>query len=144
MPAKERKKEKQNAQKDLERGGRAMETLAPQTERSPLVTFDGKELVIKGRSFMDNAVEYYKNLIARIKDLPYERLDVVVNLNYFNTSSSKCLLELFRTLERMNGDGDKISVFWYYEKGVSDLEEAGEDYRDLIETMQFEIVEYEE
>ncbi|MBQ3634301.1 MAG: DUF1987 domain-containing protein [Bacteroidales bacterium] len=115
-----------------------------QTERSPLVTFDGRELVIKGRSFMDNAIEFYRNLIARIGSLEFSSLDVSVHLNYFNTSSSKCLLELFRTLERINRTGKPVSVFWYYTDGFSDMEEAGEDYRDLMEGLKFELVEVDE
>ncbi len=118
-----------------------MDVLMTQTERSPLVSFDGKELVVKGRSFMDNSVEFYRNLIARISNLDFYSLDVSVHLTYFNTSSSKCLLEFFRYLEKLNQEGKKISVFWYYSNDYSDMEEAGEDYRDLIEGMTFELVE---
>ena len=115
-----------------------------QTERSPLVTYDGRELTIKGRSFMDNAIEFYRNLIARVNSLGFTKIEVVVILDYFNTSSSKCLLEFFRALERMAAEGKQISVFWYFFPGNSDLEEAGEDYRDLIEGIPFELVELEE
>lgn len=118
-----------------------METLCEQTDRSPLVVVEGGELTISGRSFMDNAVEFYRNLIARIGGMKFEKMDVVVRLDYFNTSSSKCLLELFRTFEKINHEGRLMRVFWYHTPDCPDLEEAGEDYRDLVTGVPFELVE---
>ena len=116
-------------------------TLFEQTERSPLVTFDGDELLIKGRSFMDDAAEFYRNLIASIANLGADSLAISVALDYFNTSSSKCLLELFRAFEKMNKAGKNYRITWFYEENCPDIEEAGEDYRDLMtDLLPFEIV----
>lgn len=117
-----------------------MVTLFEQSERSPQVTYDGSELVIKGRSFMDDAVDFYRNLIANVSGLDFSSLEVVVNLDYFNTSSSKCLLELFRSFEKMVRAGRSVKIFWYYAESCPDLEEAGEDYRDLLSDVPFELV----
>lgn len=117
-----------------------MKVLSEKTEKKPSVTFDGVELVIAGRSFMENAAEFYKNLIATVKSLQFEKLNVVVNLSYFNTSSSKCLLELFRALEKMNSKQRPIAIFWYYEAESLDNAEAGEDYRDLVSDIPFDLV----
>lgn len=122
-----------------------MPTLLEPTERTPKVTYDDGELVITGRSFMDNAIDFYTNLIDNIKGLPAQHLNVVVQLDYFNTSSSKCMLELFRSLERRVHDGEHTaSIKWHYAAECYDIEEAGEDYRDLISGVPFELVEDEE
>ena len=118
-----------------------MEIIKEQTDKSPLVTFDGVELVIKGRSYMENSQDFYRTLIAQVQSLQYERLDVIVILAYFNTSSSKCLLELFHAFERLSTNENPVAVFWYYAPDCPDLEEAGEDYRDLITGIKFELIE---
>ena len=87
-----------------------MEIIKEQTDKSPLVTFDGVELVIKGRSYMENSQDFYRTLIAQVQSLQYERLDVIVNLAYFNTSSSKCLLELFHAFERLSTNENPVAV----------------------------------
>lgn len=115
-----------------------MITLFEKTDRSPLVTFDNGELVIEGRSYMDDAAEFYRNLIANVSGLSFARLSVVVFLEYFNTSSSKCLLELFRYFEKMSKGGRPVKIVWKFAEGNQDLEEAGEDYRDLITGIPFE------
>lgn len=118
-----------------------MEIICENTDRSPLITIEGDELTLRGRSYMDNAVEFYRNLIARVGGMKFEKLDVVVDLEYFNTSSSKCLLELFHSFEKIAHDGRPVRVFWYHSPDCPDLEEAGEDYRDLVTTIPFELVE---
>ena len=118
-----------------------MEIIKEQTDKSPLVTFDGVELVIKGRSYMENSQDFYRTLIAQVQSLQYERLDVIVNLAYFNTSSSKCLLELFHAFERLSTNENPVAVFWYYSPDAPDLEEAAEDNRDLITGIKFELIE---
>ena len=46
---------------------------------------------------------------------------VQVQLEYFNTSSSKCLLDLFKKLEAL----DSLSVHWYFDSDDEDMLEAG-------------------
>ncbi len=121
-----------------------MEIICEQTDRTPLVSIEGSEMTLSGRSYMDNAVEFYRNLIARIESMTFDKMDVEVKLDYFNTSSSKCLLELFHTFEKISRNGHPMRVFWYHSPDCPDLEEAGEDYRDLITGIPFELVEAEE
>lgn len=111
-------------------------------ERYPLISYDANTLTIEGRSFMDDAVGFYRNIIARIKnEIPTEKLLVVFNLEYFNTSSSKCILEIFKYLLERHGAGNDIRVEWYYSERFVDMHEAGEDYQDLAEGLPFEIIE---
>lgn len=91
---------------------------------------------------MDDAVGFYRNIIARIKnEIPTEKLLVVFNLEYFNTSSSKCLLEIFKYLLDRHEAGHDIRVEWYYSERFVDMHEAGEDYQDLADGLPFDIIE---
>jgi hypothetical protein len=63
-----------------------------------------------------------------------------IQLEYFNTSSSKCLLDLFKKLEAINNE---IVINWYYEEDDEDMLEAGEDY-DAIINIPFRMIEIDE
>ena len=94
---------------------------------------------------MDDASEFYRNVIANVTNLGIDDFCVSVQLDYFNTSSSKCLLELFRAFERMNRAGKHVRIEWCYPENCPDIEEAGEDYRDLMaDVIPFEIVALDE
>ncbi len=54
-----------------------------------------------------------------------------LSLEYFNTSSSKCLLDVFRKLEMLNSSGN-VAIRWYYDEEDEDMKEVGEDYQALL------------
>ncbi|MCQ2202627.1 MAG: DUF1987 domain-containing protein [Bacteroidales bacterium] len=121
-----------------------MLVFSEQEERFPLITYDDNTLTIEGRSFMDDAVGFYRNILARIKnELPTDHLLTVFNLEYFNTSSSKCILEIFRFLYDQFEQGKDVRVEWYYSERFVEMHEAGEDYKDLVDGLPFEIIEIE-
>jgi hypothetical protein len=103
-------------------------------------------LEIKGRSIPENSVEFYKPLIDWIGvygNEPKENTIIEMRLEYFNTSSSKCILDLFKKLESINTGATEVLVNWYFEEDDEDMEEAGEDY-DAIINLPFKMVEVEE
>lgn len=115
------------------------------TAKTPTVDFKSEgELLIKGRSIPENSIEFYKPLIdwiAAYSDNPKENTLVNIQLEYFNTSSSKCILDVFKKLESISDS--TVSVKWYYEEDDEDMLEAGEDYEAIID-LSFEMIEVEE
>jgi hypothetical protein len=116
--------------------------------KTPSVTFNAGEgkLELKGRSIPENSVEFYKPLndwIDSYGSSPKAATVVDIKLEYFNTSSSKCILDLFKKLEGINGKGTEVSINWYFEEDDEDMEEAGEDYQAII-SLPFKIIEVEE
>ncbi len=115
-----------------------MEPLAIQgTAKTPTVRFDGKEGVIeiKGRSIPENSIEFYKPLVEWLETYTTSPLDLTqvnVQLEYFNTSSSKCILDVFKKLEAIHKGGKEVIINWYYEEDDEDMLEAGEDYESII------------
>ena len=71
-----------------------------------------------------------------------ETLICKIKLEYFNSSSSRSLLNLLKRLAFQRKKGCKISVMWYHEKDDDDSREFGEDLQDLIE-MPVELIEVE-
>lgn len=118
------------------------------TPKTPSVSFDhlNGRIELKGRSIPENSVEFYKPLndwIEEYGNSPQPKTVFEVRLEYFNTSSSKCLLDLFKALESIHNKGTEVSVKWYFEKDDGDIEEAGEDYQAIIPLL-FTMIEVEE
>ena len=119
------------------------------TNKTPYIKFDPKNgvLEMKGRSIPENAVEFYKPLVEwldKYSQNPNEKTVVNVQLEYFNTSSSKCILDVFKKLEDINKKDDKeVIINWYYEEDDEDMLEAGEDYQSILK-IPFKMLEIEE
>lgn len=116
--------------------------------KTPTVSFNANEgvLELKGRSIPENSIEFYKPLndwIDAYGATPKTATTVDIKLEYFNTSSSKCILDVFKKLENLNGKGTEIKVNWYFEEDDEDMEEAGEDYQAII-GLPFNMIEVEE
>ncbi len=126
-----------------------METIIrEETLKTPFVKFDSdKGLVeIKGRSIPENSIEFYKPLIDwldKYSDQPSGKTSVNIKLEYFNTSSSKCILDIFRKLELIHKKGNEVEINWYYEEDDEDMFEAGEDYQSII-NIPFKMIEMED
>lgn len=53
-------------------------------------------------------------------------------MDYFNTASSKMILEIFESLQELFDKGNDVSIEWYYMADDEDMEDAGQDYSDLV------------
>lgn len=105
--------------------------------KTPIVSFNGTtgHLELKGRSIPENSIEFYKPLIEWVDKYardPRTTTVLHVQLEYFNTSSSKCILDLFKKLELVRNSGNEVTVLWHYEADDEDMLEAGEDYQAII------------
>jgi hypothetical protein len=116
--------------------------------KTPSIHFDAAagKMELKGRSIPENSVEFYKPLNEWIDTYgknPVNATTVDVKLEYFNTSSSKCILDLFKKLESISGERTQVTINWYFEEDDEDMEEAGQDYQAII-GLPFNIIEVEE
>ncbi len=115
------------------------------TAKTPIVKFDAEQglIEIKGRSIPENSIEFYKPLVDWL-DLyaksPNTHTKVNIQLEYFNTSSSKCILDIFKKLESIHKASNDIIINWYYEEDDEDMLEAGEDYESIIR-VPFKMIE---
>lgn len=110
------------------------------TAKTPQVAFNDSPLSmeISGRSIPENSIAFYTPLLEWVDEHLKDggALDVSIRLEYFNTSSSKCLMDLLKRIEKSPADA---TVLWYYEEEDEDMLEAGEDY-DAIIDMPFRLI----
>ncbi len=115
------------------------------TSKTPTIVFDSDAglLELKGRSIPENSIEFYKPVVESLDKYshePKEKTSVNIQLEYFNTSSSKCILDLFKKLETIHKTGKDVVINWFYEEDDEDMLEAGEDYQAIIK-VPFKMIE---
>ena len=113
------------------------------TDRTPEVNFKFSEgsLCISGRSITENPIQFYNKLsdvLALYIHNPQPSTIFKVELEYFNTSTSKCLVDLFKQLETLHMKGNEVRVEWFYEDQDEEIMDSGEDYKDIV-NIPFEI-----
>jgi hypothetical protein len=109
------------------------------TEKTPTVLLDpaAGKLKMTGCSIPENADRFFAPLFDLVDSYacaPAIRTTVQVSLTYFNSSSAKYLLDIFKRLEDLHASGtSKVQLEWYHAPGDMDMAEAGQDYRSLLE-----------
>ena len=118
------------------------------TPKTPTVNFDIESglLELIGRSIPENSIEFYKPVLEGLDQYsgsPKEKTKVNIKLEYFNTSSSKCILDVLKKLEGIHKSGSEVIINWHFEEVDEEMEEAGEDYQAIIQ-VPFNMIEVEE
>ena len=112
------------------------------TEDTPGIIFDAANGVfeISGRSLPEDVLKFYKPILdwlAEYAKSPNENTVFNFKLSYFNTASSKIILDILLKLEGIKN----ISIKWHYPSDDEDMMEAGEEYADIVD-VPIEMVEY--
>ncbi|MBU1247522.1 MAG: DUF1987 domain-containing protein [Proteobacteria bacterium] len=119
------------------------------TKSSPLVKFDPKNNVLEivGESYPENAVKFYAPMFEWLNNnlghLNSQPLTVNLNVSYFNSSSSKALMNLFDVLEETFQKVGKITVNWLYLGENETAQECGEEFQEDLEFLPFNLVKIE-
>ena len=116
------------------------------TEDTPGIRFDAANDIfeISGRSLPEDVVKFYRPILDWLDEYtqsPNENTVFNFKLSYFNTASSKIILDILMKLEGMHDAGKNISIKWYYPSDDEDMMEAGEEYADIV-SVPIEMVEY--
>jgi hypothetical protein len=113
------------------------------TASTPRVEHDPQRglLTLEGESYPENALAFYEPLFKRLRSAePGEALEVRVRLAYFNSSSSKCLMDLMELLGRRAERGERIRLEWRYDADDEDMREAGQEFAEDA-AFDFELVQ---
>ncbi len=117
-----------------------------ETEFTPEISFDieGRKFSFKGVSRPEDVFKFYHPAIDWLKEFDLEiqthsdtkylisTLQIDFHLSYFNSSSSKMLLQVLEIIKKIQEKGIEINVDWYYD--ASD-EQMYDDGLDLSETV---------
>ena len=98
---------------------------------------------MEGRSFPEDVCKFFDPLISFVSDLETESVVLDVNLEYFNTASSKKLMDLFKHLDA-NNHIQHILINWHYEEGDDDSIETASIFEESLLRSEFRYMEIED
>ncbi len=108
------------------------------TATTPTVKFQPElgMFSISGRSIPENSAEYYKPLLdcldRYVAGHPVSPTQVDIQLEYYNTATSRCLLDIFKKMDILKKNGTDVTVNWMFEEDDDDMRDAGEYYQSLV------------
>ena len=119
----------------------------PATKSSPEIDFNIQTniLSITGESYPENTTQFYEAVFTWLEkfldELETQEVAVNIELIYFNSSSSKVLMDLFDNLEEASEEDKNIVVNWIYDEDNEASLEYGEEFAEDMESLTFNLVE---
>lgn len=114
------------------------------TNRTPFVSMDPSgKFRICGRSIHENPAKFFdpiRDWILSYVKSPGQTTIFDIELEYFNSGSSRYILDILRLLMENKSDNNLI-INWYYEDGDEDLLERGQYYESILNT-KFNFIEF--
>lgn len=117
----------------------------PATDDTPAVRFDVIHGIfeISGKSMPEDVAKFYNPIIRWLEstvNIKLTQLEVHFRFKYFNTSSSKMILELLKRIQLIKNSGKEVVINWYYLKIDEDMLEEGRNFSDMVD-VPFKFVE---
>jgi hypothetical protein len=98
----------------------------------PYVNFNAETGIceIMGESYMEETYKFYEPLIKWINDFIRQNKPLVMHfkLTYFNTNSSRLILDILDIFKKYRASGGQIEVYWHYDTKDPDMVEEIEDF----------------
>lgn len=114
------------------------------TDSLPTISFrNNGELKITGRALPEDANSFFRPLLDWLRNFSADEVNIEFNLDYFNTSVSKQVLDMFKIIEG-NPANKVIKIKWMYEDGDEEMLESGEIYSEMLKRFQFTFHKYAE
>jgi len=112
------------------------ELTLPGTKSSPEIILKPSGIIkIKGRSISENILDCFKPVEEWVIEYIKTPADVTcldITLEYFNSASTKLLIQLFLKISYVQLKNKKFIINWYYEEGDEDILERGEYFSSVL------------
>ena len=108
----------------------------PPTQSTPSVRLNTDGFFeISGNSLPEDVTSFYTvvfDWIRKFADTPTKKIDVTFKLTYFNSASSKIILELMNLIEEIFKKGVDVEIHWLYLEIDEDMLESGREFAEMI------------
>lgn len=108
------------------------------SHKIPEISFNPDNAVfeIKGSSIPENSGAIYEPIIdflQKYKEEAKDKTTLNIALSYFNTSSSKWILNILRLIKEIIVKKEKeVVINWFYEPEDEEMLEAANDYQSIL------------
>jgi len=118
------------------------------TDETPKVILNAESGIFEfsGKSLPEDVTIFYDPILAWLEEYaenPVDPTKVIFKMDYFNTASSKLILDILMALEEIHEEHDCVSIEWHFLDDDEDMEEAGEEFSEIVEDVPFELKSYE-
>jgi hypothetical protein len=92
---------------------------------------------------MEETYKFYEPIITWINEYIKQKKPLEINfkLTYFNTNSSRLILDILDMVKKYEDTGGKVTVNWHYDKKDPDMVEEVEDFT-LESGMKINLISY--
>ena len=107
------------------------------TKETPEIHLDKESNTFKlsGRSLPEDSFQFYQPILEWMKEYikdPLPSTELVVQFDYFNSSSIKQLLIFFKLLETIVSQGKEAKIVWNYEEDDDLMEIKGKEFKRML------------
>jgi len=111
-------------------------TIKP-THNSLEVSLDPESgtLLFAGRSYPENSIGFFKPIMDWVEAYtqnPASKTEFTCKLEYVNSASRKCLVDIFRVLEAIYKSDKEVVIIWCSDEGDDTMREMGEEYENMF------------
>ncbi len=104
---------------------------------TPTVDFNASTGIfqISGESFLEDTMSFYEPLLEWLEDyidIVKGPIALIIKLSYFNTSTSRSILDMLNLLKDYQDEGGEVVVNWHFDENDVDMGEDIDDY--IIDT----------
>ena len=108
------------------------------TDDTPSIHLDkaAGKFEFSGKSLPEDVATFYAPVFSWISQYAQEAENAssfTFKMTYFNTASSKIILDILMRLEEIHNSGKAITIEWHHEEDDEDMQEAGEEYSEIVE-----------
>ena len=115
------------------------------TKNTPYVLIDEDRgyMRMEGESYLEDIMGFFREIVDWLEAYlvtDFEQFTFDCELQYFNSSTTKLLHNMFRAMDRSAGAGKKVIVNWIAADDDEMNIECGEDFREEMEKLEFNLV----
>ncbi len=118
--------------------------IIPEDELTPKVVLDKENNMFEifGKSLPEDSDLFYTPVLNWVKnyvDNPNENTVFNINLNYFNSSSVRKIVDILIVIEKLIDKNKKVTVKWFYERTDEMMRDIAEDFQGVVR-IPFEMI----
>lgn len=111
-------------------------------DTTPELVFDIEEMVfsLEGECRPENVLTYFEPVMKWLDEfidavksgVIKNKLDFHFKLEYYNSSSSKFIFQIFKRFKIVESHGVDVTMYWFYDILDEDLLESGQEYEKIL------------
>lgn len=123
-----------------------VDLIIEKTQSTPYVYLSqtSNAMILEGESFPENSAKFYAPVLEWLSEYISLLGDVKASMEfeivYFNSSTSKVFMTIFDMLEAAVENGKQISVRWRCDEQNETAIECGEEFKEDLDSLPFDIV----